>query len=265
MNRVTSTERKKPAVKQASYVNRYCLTGDRIRTVIKLSHLIPSKVNSKLRVRSNYPIPQSGITTAVRNLCSSGARSKKAMLLDLVKDVPLSASQLHGAGNGDHKRAPSILPTGKEKGVRYSLSKSEVYYYGWRYVMEGSISINRTTSNIDEDYIRIEIIDELSRETIVSGKICLKDYAKLITGLSGVKMDYVHGDLSHIGKKHENKTHVFETPDIAYTEGRKDVAYKIAVETCPDGWEPDEYFGSRDSFFTKDGKNYARCTIRRWV
>ena len=66
MNRVTSTERKKPAVKQASYVNRYCLTGDRIRTVSKLSHLIPSKVNSKLRVRSNYPIPSSGKPTAER-------------------------------------------------------------------------------------------------------------------------------------------------------------------------------------------------------
>ena len=126
MNRVTSTERKTPQLRGAS-VNRYCLTGDRIRTVSKLSHLIPSKVNSKLRVRSNYPIPQSGITTAVRNLCSSGARSKKAMLLDLVKDRTPVRQPLNGAGNGDHKRAPSILPTGKEKGVRYSLSKSGVW------------------------------------------------------------------------------------------------------------------------------------------
>ena len=129
MNIVTSTERKTPQLRGAS-VNRLLVLADRPnQTVSKLSHLIPSKVNSKLRVRSNYPIPQSGITTAVRNLCSSGARSKKAMLLDLVKDVPLSASQLHGAGNGEHKRAPSILPTGKEKGVRYAINKSEVYYY----------------------------------------------------------------------------------------------------------------------------------------
>ena len=124
MNNLPSLERKKPAVKQASYVNRYCLTGDRIRTVSKLSHLIHSKVNYKLRVRSKYPIPQSGITTAVRNLCSSGARSKKAMLLDLVKDRTPVRQPLNGAGNGDHKRAPSILPTVKEKGVRYSLNKS---------------------------------------------------------------------------------------------------------------------------------------------
>jgi len=126
MNRVTSTERKKPWDHQSFLRESVSFDGRRIRTVIKLSHLIHSKVNSKLRVRSNYPIPLSGITTAERNLCSPGARSKKAMLLDLVKDVPLSASQLHGAGNGDHKRAPSILPAGKEKGVRYSLKKSEV-------------------------------------------------------------------------------------------------------------------------------------------
>ena len=128
MSRVKSLERKTPQLRGAS-VNRLVLTDDTESGTTTLSPLIPSKVNSKLRVRSKYPIPQSGITTAVRNLCSSGARSKKAMLLDLVKDVPLSASQLHGAGNGDHKRAPSILPTGKEKGVRYSLNKSEVYYY----------------------------------------------------------------------------------------------------------------------------------------
>ena len=121
MNRVTSTERKTPQLRGAS-VNRLLVLADRPnQTVSKLSHLIPSKVNSK------YPIPQSGITTAVRNLCSSGARSKKAMLLDLVKDRTPVRQPLNGAGNGDHKRAPSILPTGKEKGVRYSLNKSGVW------------------------------------------------------------------------------------------------------------------------------------------
>ena len=53
--------------------------------------------------QSNQLIPQSGITTAVRNLCSSGARSKKAMLLDLVKDRPPVRQPLDGAGNGDSK------------------------------------------------------------------------------------------------------------------------------------------------------------------
>ena len=121
MNRVPSIERIKPRLRGSIRESVISLGGQTESAVKVLSPLIPSKVNPKLRVRSNYPIPLSGITTAERNLCSPGARSKKAMLLDLVKDVPLSASQLHGAGNGDHKRTPSILPTGKEKGVRYSL------------------------------------------------------------------------------------------------------------------------------------------------
>ena len=128
MNRVTSTERKTPQLRGALRESVSC-PDETESGVTELSPLINLKVNSKLRVRSNYPIPQSGITTAVRNLCSSGARSKKAMLLDLVKDRTPVRQPLNGAGNGDHKRAPSILPTGKEKGVRYAINKSEVYYY----------------------------------------------------------------------------------------------------------------------------------------
>lgn len=30
-------------------------------------------------------------------------------------------------------------------------------------------------------------------------------------------------------------------------------------------WVSDNYFQSQDSFFSKDGKNYARAVIRRWV
>ena len=123
MNNLLSVERKTPQLRGAS-VNRLVLTDAESGTTT-LSPLIHSKVNSKLRVRSNYPIPLSGITTAERNLCSSGARSKKAMLLDLVKDRTPVRQPLNGAGNGEHKRAPSILPTGKEKGVRYSLNKPE--------------------------------------------------------------------------------------------------------------------------------------------
>lgn len=32
-----------------------------------------------------------------------------------------------------------------------------------------------------------------------------------------------------------------------------------------EGWTVDKYFGSKDSFFTKDGKLYAQTFIRRWV
>ena len=46
---------------------------------------------------------------------------------------------------------------------------------------------------------------------------------------------------------------------------REAAAAKIAYEKCPEGWLPDLYFQSQESFFSKDGKDYARCNIRRWV
>lgn len=76
----------------------------------------------------------------------------------------------------------------------------------------------------------------------------------------------VHG-LNNVGKKMENKTHEFELP-VDFTSNRIDsrgALYEQAVKTCPDGWIPENYFGSKDSFFTRDGKNYARVTIRRWI
>ena len=103
MNRVTS-EGTKPRplarsgllnwLNQVSRLNQFCE---------KVYHRIPIKRQPLIRFILNQPIPQSGITTAVRNLCSSGARSKKAMLLDVVKDRPPVRQPVDGAGNGDSK------------------------------------------------------------------------------------------------------------------------------------------------------------------
>ena len=40
---------------------------------------------------------------------------------------------------------------------------------------------------------------------------------------------------------------------------------ELAQSKLTDGWIADKYFGSQTSFFSKDEKHYARCTIRRWV
>ena len=56
--------------------------------------------------------------------------------------------------------------------------------------------------------------------------------------------------------------------NISYQERNK-IAYKKAKEYClshcDTGWIPDNYFNSKNSFFTKNGQDYARCTIRRWI
>lgn len=80
----------------------------------------------------------------------------------------------------------------------------------------------------------------------------------------------VHG-LDRVGKKQENKLFEFELPKDfkrEYFKGRADQEIELqqlAQSQLSDGWIAENYFGSQDSFFTKDGKKYARVTIRRWI
>jgi len=53
---------------------------------------------------------------------------------------------------------------------------------------------------------------------------------------------------------------------MAYTVSKDSERLRaMAQDKLEHGWIADGYFRSRASFFTKDGKRYARCTIRRWV
>lgn len=70
--------------------------------------------------------------------------------------------------------------------------------------------------------------------------------------------------LDLIGKKAEHKDFEFEMPPADFSN-LVEIAIKEAERLCPEGWESDGYFGSQGSFFTKDGKEMARVTIRRWV
>jgi len=73
--------------------------------------------------------------------------------------------------------------------------------------------------------------------------------------------------LDKIGKIHENETLEFPLPGSCYEYGekRRGKAFAAALEHCPEGWTPHNYFQSQNSFFTKDGQPWARATIRRWV
>jgi len=72
--------------------------------------------------------------------------------------------------------------------------------------------------------------------------------------------------LDCVGKKREHKSFEFEIPfGEPWHEGYVDRVCEAVKEKCPQGWEPDLSFSSQDSFFDKDGKRWARTTIRRWV
>jgi hypothetical protein len=71
-------------------------------------------------------------------------------------------------------------------------------------------------------------------------------------------------NLERIGKKLETRNFEFELPEHNYNN-RLEITRETVKKVVPDGWTPDMSFSSRESFFTRDKKEYARTTLRRWV
>lgn len=71
--------------------------------------------------------------------------------------------------------------------------------------------------------------------------------------------------LERLGKRHECQLFEFALPEGLDYKDRKQEAEKAMRAACPEGWVPEYYFCSQDSFFTRAGKPWARAIIRRWV
>lgn len=128
--------------------------------------------------------------------------------------------------------------------------------------IEGNVSIL-----VNREYTTIEVRDDKARITFVRLQLTPEQLSAALSCLSNVECDVEVNKLDLVGKKHENKTLEFEVPEnleISYLRN-DEYLEKIAQSHLTDGWIADGYFGSQDSFFTKDGKKYARCTIRRWI
>lgn len=77
--------------------------------------------------------------------------------------------------------------------------------------------------------------------------------------------------LENIGKRLVLGELVFEIPSglqgkkYQNPEEAKEELERLALAACPEGEKPDLYFGSKNSFFKKDGKDYARTTTRKYI
>jgi len=68
------------------------------------------------------------------------------------------------------------------------------------------------------------------------------------------------------GMDRVGKTHEYKPLEFPITKWRDaDEARSIVGNYCPEGWIPDMGFNNQATFFEKEGKRYARTTIRRWV
>ena len=125
----------------------------------------------------------------------------------------------------------------------------------------------RVTILVDRDGAAIEIEDDDAAITFVKLEMSTDQFCSAIGRLSSCEtLSCKVNGLDRVGKNHECKKFEFLIGDknTAFDK-RKEIAYDIAVKSCPEGWEPDKYFGSQDSFFTKGEELWGRVTIRRWV
>ena len=117
---------------------------------------------------------------------------------------------------------------------------------------------------IGQESTTIEIYDTPSCTTFVRVKLTPYQLSSALSRLSHSPCECSVHNLERLGKTHEVSKFEFEMPECDY-KIRDKIAKQTAEKLCPEGWKSDGYFSSQDSFFTKDGKNMARVTIRRWV
>lgn len=117
---------------------------------------------------------------------------------------------------------------------------------------------------VNAEYTEIELIDRKSSSIFAKIRLTPEQLSSALSRLAWTKCEIDVYNLDRLNKQHENKEFVFEMPPCDY-KSQDAIARKTAIKLCPEGWESDGYFGAQGSFFTKDGKDYARVTIRRWV
>ena len=121
---------------------------------------------------------------------------------------------------------------------------------------------------IDRDETMIQVVDSDSGVTFLEMHLTNEQTCQMLSRLSRVEVEKatVRG-LDLIGKKMESSDYEFEIPKSIYECGNRDSKElkRIADSNLTDGWSALSYFGGKNSFFEKDGKFYARTTIRRWI
>ena len=123
----------------------------------------------------------------------------------------------------------------------------------------------KITMLINPEYTEIEITDSDSNTTIAKVKLTPEQLSAILSRQGYMNCECSTGDLTRVGKKHENKYFEFE---ITYSKTKEDLSLacnEALFQQNMHEWVPDNYYRSQNSFFSKDGKDYARTVIRRWV
>lgn len=127
-----------------------------------------------------------------------------------------------------------------------------------------ALTISRPSYGTGEKKISITVKDKDAGIRFLEIEIDYDTFAEALTGLSESDCMMTVRGLENVGKNIERKEFKFKMPDCGY-HNVKDVAAQEAEKLAPEGWKVSTYFGSKDSFFEKDGERHAKTTISRWV
>ena len=130
--------------------------------------------------------------------------------------------------------------------------------------MKSKVTISRPSFSSGKEIISLTVKDVSSKIRFLELEIKLDDFAKILTGLSEVECDMKIRGLEFVGKKKEMKNFEFLVGVQEYSN-RKESAFSIAKGLVQSGWFVREYFDSKGSFFIKDGEDWARTIIYRYV
>lgn len=118
---------------------------------------------------------------------------------------------------------------------------------------------------INRDYTTIELFDKDASTTIVEIKLTPEQLSSALSRLSHTDCKAELHNIERAGKKHECKSFEFEISKSLRGSQHAEELSNLAQSHLSDGWLAESYFASQNSFFERDGKQYARCTIRRWI
>ena len=116
----------------------------------------------------------------------------------------------------------------------------------------------------DAGTTKLEIRDRDAGICFVALELTAEKFVGLLARQGLVRCDAEVQGLENVGKMQVHKKHEFRIGPSDY-HTRDDIARAEARASCPPGWTTDGYFGSQSSFFRRDGEEWARTTIRRWV
>jgi len=109
---------------------------------------------------------------------------------------------------------------------------------------------------------KILVRDAASSRTFLEVTLTNDQLAAMMSRLLHTDCEIRVSDLDKNGKKMEHRQFEFEY------DKKENVEWICEMAMERDGfkdWTSDQHYGSQNSFFQRDGKNFARTIIRRWI